>query len=57
MRYPISKSQVKNGLKGDFGNPLEEVAQILNQKHGKKYWIMNLSEYDYDKDHDRLFKK
>lgn len=46
----IAMSYPSSGLESMYRNPIDKVADFLNQKHGDHYWIINTSERaTYDK--------
>jgi phosphatidylinositol-3,4,5-trisphosphate 3-phosphatase/dual-specificity protein phosphatase PTEN len=46
----IAMSYPSSGLESMYRNPIERVADFLNERHGNKYWIINTSERaTYDK--------
>ncbi len=46
----IAMSYPSSGLESMYRNPIERVADFLNERHGTKYWIINTSERaTYDK--------
>jgi len=44
MSYPGSGI-----LEKAYRNPIDQVVKFLDEHHGKKYWIFNCSERQYDK--------
>ena len=44
MSYPGSGI-----LEKAYRNPIEKVVRFLKERHGRKYWVFNCSERQYDK--------